>query len=212
MQTIGQLLKKERLRAKKSLTKISQETKIPIETLELIEADQFEKLPSSTFVKGFITSYAQSVFLSKKQALAVFRRDFTTSESGTIIPKGLANPLNKKSVINKNVPLIFSIILAIVFILGYGGWQLKTFLSPPDLVVSQPQDNSILKGPLVEVKGWVSADSRVLVNDQLAEVFPNGEFRINLSLLKGKNILHIRAEDRRGKFWEEKLTVEVVDK
>lgn len=194
------------------MRQIAQVTKIPIATLKLLEADNFASLPATPFVKGFIRNVAGAVGLDPERAVAVFRRDLITSQSGEIVPKGLAKPLNAQPGWSRKLMVLAAIAAVLLVFFGYLGWQLKGFLAPPELTVTQPAQGAVLKGPVVEVKGWVSADSSVWVNSTLAEVLPNGQFRVNISLLPGKNTLIIRAENRRGKTTEERLVVEVVDK
>ncbi|OGD61893.1 hypothetical protein A2160_00840 [Candidatus Beckwithbacteria bacterium RBG_13_42_9] len=212
MKTIGQLLRQSRLKEGKSIVQLSKETKIPRSTLEAIENDNFGNLPASPFVKGFIRNYAQAVNLDPEKALATFRRGFTANESEEIIPPGLTKPLNEPSPWFRKIMVIGALSLVIGLFIFYLGWQLKSYWAPPKLTITQPKAATVLKGPLVEVKGLVSADSSVTVNDQLAETFPNGEFRVNVYLLPGKNTLDVKAKNRQGKITAEQLAVEVVDK
>ena len=212
MQTIGQFLKQGRRKSKKSFTQITRETKISKAVLEALEADDFTKLPPDPFVKGFICNYAQALNLDSDKALAIFRRDFTTTKSGKILPRGLTKPLDEPSSWGRRLIILFLVSLISGLFIFYVGWQLKIFFEPPKLTITQPKPNVVLKGPIIEVKGWASANSTVWVNDQLAEVLPNGEFKVNVSLLSGKNDLIIKVKNRQGKVTEEKLTVEVLDK
>lgn len=66
--TIGRLIKIKREEKNLSLKVISQQTKIHIGLLENLEADQFDKLPSKTYVRGFIKS--TSKILNMDQELA----------------------------------------------------------------------------------------------------------------------------------------------
>ena len=212
MKTVGQLLRQARTKKRKSLKKVAKETKITLKTLQALESDDFSHLPATPFVQGFIRNYAQAVKLDPGKALAVFRRDFTTTESGEIIPKGLAKPLNSPSTWGKKLMVTLFVVLVFGLFFGYATWQLRNYFSPPQLTITQPQPETVVKGPAVEVKGWVSADSSVWVNEQLAEKFPNGEFRVNITLLPGENILQVKAENRRGKTVEKKIVIEVIDK
>lgn len=211
MQTIGQLLKQARKKKRKTLNQIALETKIPKTTLEALEDDNFANLPDPPFVKGFVRNFAQAVGMDPNKAIAIFRRDTEASQSREIIPKGLVEPLSEPSSFKKKILAGVIVLIIVGMFMGYTGWQLRLFLSPPEVSIIQPKPEAILKGPIVEVKGWVSADSSVWVNDQLAEIFPNGEFRANITLLPGENTIDIKAENRRGRVSEKRLTVEVVD-
>jgi len=57
--TIGRFLRRERERRALSLEEVSDRTRIPVRSLELIENDRLEELPGATVTRGFIRSYAQ---------------------------------------------------------------------------------------------------------------------------------------------------------
>lgn len=53
----------------KSLDEIASVTRIPMRSLERIEAGEFEKLPADVFVRGFLRSYARCVDLDEEDTL-----------------------------------------------------------------------------------------------------------------------------------------------
>ncbi len=56
-------MRAERDKRDVSLKRMAEETKIPMRSLELLEAGQFEALPGDVFVRGFITAYANCLRL-----------------------------------------------------------------------------------------------------------------------------------------------------
>jgi cytoskeleton protein RodZ len=67
MSSVGETLRRERLRTGLDLERISQETKISVRMLELIEADQFEKLPGGVFAKSFVRQYARAMGIDEDE-------------------------------------------------------------------------------------------------------------------------------------------------
>ncbi len=67
MSSVGETLRRERLRAGLDLEKIAQDTKISVRTLELIETDQFDKLPGGVFTRSFVRQYARAVGLDEDE-------------------------------------------------------------------------------------------------------------------------------------------------
>ncbi len=212
MQTIGQLLRSLRLEKSLNLDDITNETNIAKHLLEFLENDNFSKLPSSAFTKGFIVSYARVVGLSPQKALAIFRRDFIIDESGKIMPKGLARPLDKETLVASKFLFIGGIVLLVVLFLGYLFYQLKGLNNPPDLEIIRPKANSIVKGPIISVKGFVSADATVYINGEIAEIFPTGEFRSSVQLPPGEQQIVIKAVSSQNKIRESIIPITVVDK
>jgi len=209
MQTIGQLLRSHRIKHSLSIKQLSEKTKIADYLLNFLEKDQFDKLPSNTFTKGLIKNYAIAVNLQEDKALAVFRRDFVADETGKIIPRGLVEPLDKPILITSNWILRIGAGTFIVLFIGFLLWQLKNFNAPPELYVSRPQPGTTLMGPIIPVKGYVSADSSVYVNGQLVEIFPTGEFRTTISLPSGKQEIVVKAVDSKNHVSSLSIPVEV---
>lgn len=66
---IGAFLRAKREEAKLPLDKISQKTKISINILRALEANDFGALPSPAYVKGFVLSYARILGLSPAEVI-----------------------------------------------------------------------------------------------------------------------------------------------
>ena len=66
MSSVGETLRRERLRAGLDLENISRDTKISVRMLELIEGDRFEKLPGGVFARSFVRQYARAVGLDEE--------------------------------------------------------------------------------------------------------------------------------------------------
>lgn len=67
MSSVGETLRRERLRAGLDLENISRDTKISVRMLELIEGDRFEKLPGGVFARSFVRQYARAVGLDEEE-------------------------------------------------------------------------------------------------------------------------------------------------
>jgi cytoskeletal protein RodZ len=70
--SIGETLKTERETRRLSIEEVSSTTRIPLKTLESLEDDRFEDLPSGVFVRGFIKAYASAVDIDANDVLARF--------------------------------------------------------------------------------------------------------------------------------------------
>jgi len=70
MSSVGETLRRERLRKDRSLEQISHETKISTRLLEAIEHDQFDQLPGGVFAKSFVRQYARVLSLDEDELAA----------------------------------------------------------------------------------------------------------------------------------------------
>jgi cytoskeleton protein RodZ len=66
---LGDYLKQKRLDKNFSLEKLSQKTKISINILKSLEANDFDHLPSAAYIKGFVTSYVKVLNLPFAEAI-----------------------------------------------------------------------------------------------------------------------------------------------
>ncbi len=66
---LGEYLKEKRTEKNFSLEKLSQKTKISINILKSLEANDFDHLPSAAYIKGFVTSYVKVLGLPMDEAI-----------------------------------------------------------------------------------------------------------------------------------------------
>jgi cytoskeleton protein RodZ len=76
MTSIGETLRRERLRRGWSLEQVAAETKITVHLLEAIEADQFDRLPGGVFARNFVRQYARMLQLDEDEIITAFRQQF----------------------------------------------------------------------------------------------------------------------------------------
>lgn len=79
--TIGKLIRQKREQKDLSLKFISQQTKIHIGLLENLEADQLDKLPSKTYIRGFVKSTSKLLGLDQEYALDLLDRAYVEKDS-----------------------------------------------------------------------------------------------------------------------------------
>jgi len=69
---IGARLRHERELRGFSLEEVARATRIPLASLERVEADRFDDLPGEVFVRGFLKSYARAIGLEPDEILALY--------------------------------------------------------------------------------------------------------------------------------------------
>jgi cytoskeletal protein RodZ len=70
MPSVGQYLRELREQRKMSVEEVSRATRVPMASVERIEADRFDELPGEVFVRGFLKSYARSLGVPPDDVLA----------------------------------------------------------------------------------------------------------------------------------------------
>ncbi len=105
---VGFFLKSERERKGLSLEHLSKLTRLRMQYLEAIEKEDWARLPSPVFIKGFIKNYSKALGLDYREVLGQFQ---STIPSHDGLPKPLVPP--KKTNTKKYVFWVALVILAV---------------------------------------------------------------------------------------------------
>jgi len=76
MTSIGETLRRERLRRGWNLDQVAGETKISLHLLEAIELDRFDRLPGGVFARNFVRQYARMLQIDEEEILTAFHQQF----------------------------------------------------------------------------------------------------------------------------------------
>lgn len=198
MKTIGEILKNARVSRKLTLTDLSRLTKISLTTLKALEKNQFVKLPSSTYIQGFIKNYAQAVKLDPAKTLAVFKRDYDRRHLKKILPQGLTQPLNQPFFASAAGRNLLAAGLIIIILIIYVSLTIFKLYRPPKLTIDQPLEAQELTSPVL-IKGKTDRDATLTLNDKTVNLEPDGQFTTIYSTQSGTLELNFKATSRRGK-------------
>lgn len=197
MKTAGSLLKEARESSSYSLEELSKRTKIREEYLRAIEEDLYDGLPSGPFVRGFLRSYAHEVGINPETIVATYRRDFGTVENEGLIPKGLLNPIRRKSRLLIS-PVLFGILVLCAVVLGFVAYQWQLFSQPPQLSIYEPSENQEVHSPVL-VRGVTASDAAVTVNQMPVATDQDGKFTTQVELSDGNQTIIVEVATRNGK-------------
>ena len=200
MRTIGEILKKIRSKKKITLEEIEKQLRIRKKFLIALEENDWSKLPSLPYIKGFLKNYSSFLGLKSDEMLAIFRRQFHQQEKAGLLPKGLTNPLDEPII--RFTPQLTGIILSISFLVIFFGYlflQYLSFVNPPELSIESPKEGEIITSEKVTVKGKSDRDAVISVNNQKIALMENGEFTTILTLSPGVNTISIESTSKQGK-------------
>jgi cytoskeleton protein RodZ len=194
--TIGRLIRTKREEKGLSLKVISQQTKIHMGLLECLEADQIDKLPSKTYVRGFIKSTSKILNMDQEFALHLLDMAYAKKDK-----KAKANALNKEMRIEtvrntlsaitstpletvKSVTASSSIFLAkaaaLVLIVGVVGFNIKNF-------IQKSSDESEVKLPEVLTTLYKKKEPAPRPTPKPVIIEPKIEEPIQVNLIQDKN-------------------------
>lgn len=208
MRTVGQILKETREAKLYTLEHVEKATKIRKELLEALENDDYEKLPPSTFVQGFIKNYARFLNIDSNKLLAIFRRGFSDKNHPSYIMDAFSQPLKNPRVQITPAKILGTIVVIAVFSFFTYLWiQYRQFTGAPQLAINAPSDQLTTDNPSVEVSGKTDPEVKVNVNNQQIPVADNGEFKEKIQLSSQVNKITVEAINKFGQKTTQERTV-----
>ncbi len=200
MSVVGDRLKIAREEADISLKKFADLSKIQLKYLEKLEGGEFNKLPASVYIHGFLGKYSQILNLPLEELLAEYEKE--TEQARMLKEKeGLALPSIKspKIIITpKKISWVIALII-ILLIVGYLIYQLDFLISAPKLEVDYPAQDLTINRSLIEISGRSDQSAKLTVNGEQVYIEKDGTFRQEINLSPGVNTLKIEAVNRFGK-------------
>lgn len=196
MLTTGGILRKKRERKKLNLDQVEKAIKIKKKFLKFLEKDDFRKLPSETYARGFVKNYAEFLGLSSDKVLAVFRRQFREEKKSSLSFQNIGEgnffqitPMRIKWGV---------ILLTFLLFFCYLFRQYQSLTQGPSLILFEPDKNMVIHESKIIIRGKTDSNARVFINNQ--EIYPDekGEFSQEISLSEGENEITIFAENQRG--------------
>lgn len=197
METVGDVLKKERKRQEKTFDSISLDTKIDKKKLKALEENNFQLFDSPVNAKGFMRIYAQYLNLNPEKILAIYRRDFGEKKERHKIDEVKEKEDEKRSFPWKYASLLIPAIILIATLM-YLYSQFASFQNPPDLEILEPENNAVVKEESVNIKGRTQDDALIKISGAKIPVDENGDFTTNISLKEGSNTITVRATSTRN--------------
>lgn len=198
MKTIGQLIRSARIAKNYSFDDLAEVTKIKKGFIEAIEKEKWQVLPSFPTVLGFVKSLAGVLELDERNSVAILKRDYPP-KSLNINPKP---DVGRKFFWSPKLTFTIGIVVVILMVLGYLGFQYSRFISPPDLEVDSPTAGQEVTGGTVLVFGTTDYDAEITVNDQPVIVNQDGKFSVSLGVSQDTKEIDIIATNRSGKMTE----------
>lgn len=193
MVNVGERLCEERVKRGYSLEEVSKATKIRHSFLLALEKGEYKKLPSGTYVYGFVRSYARFLGLPEHEILALFKRGYAEERFIKVLPDGFVReddfPLSKIKFV-KNFKVLVSIFIGL---LAYIFFQYRSAIFNPPLSVSRPSEGEISKTQQVTIIGKTDPNAAVFVNSELAVLDKDGSFKKIVTVFSGRTKIIVKS-------------------
>lgn len=211
--TLGDILNNRRQRLKLTLEEAEKETNIRSKFLEAVEKNDWDKLPSEIYGRGFIERYSQFLKLDTEEILDRFDKERHLYQKMSFESKcfqGInSKPMTTMWLLTSRTLIFLIGSLILISIGGYVVWQIKHFSSAPELAIEYPksQKKQYVNTDSVNLRGKTTPDSQLQINGSLVEVSKDGSFKQTIGLNKGENNILVTARNRSQKSRAEIVTI-----
>ncbi|MFC1656434.1 RodZ domain-containing protein [Patescibacteria group bacterium] len=207
--TLGERLRKARLKCELSLDSAEHLTKIKKKYLEALESNDYNSLPSATYIRCFIRTYARVLNLSASELLNQYKQEgeFETSKFDSDFSQ--KKDLQKPTFVLTPTKIASFIIGVVILIFGgYVWFQVSGFAAAPEIKLTNPKSNKTeITASSIELKGKTDAGSNLFLNQQALGIDTKGKFKVEIRLKEGANLLELISENKLGKQTKKTITV-----
>ena len=198
MKTIGEIIHASRVDRSLSEQQLSGLTRIDVKYIQALEENDFQKLPSATFTKGFVRNLAQALGKNPDEWVALLRRDYqaaTISTTPLSLPRRRAK-FSLASLFQSQMALL--LLGSLVFVI-YLGFQYRAVITPPALEVINPLKDAVTISPIT-IEGKTASGTTITINDDL-KITPDssGYFAAKLNFSPGQNEVKVSVTNRFGR-------------
>ncbi len=200
IETLSEYLVAVRENLKLSGLEVSKKTTIKPLFLNALEQGDYKKLPADVYVLGFLKQLAGLYLIDAETLIGQFKKEKGIDRQIQKQSQSLACPWYKK-IFSKVVvtPKILSFTLGLLFValsVGYIIWQVWSINKMPNLKISEPLNNTVIKASSVFVRGNTDPGITVSINGENIFVDSKGFFEKQLSLNPGSKEIVVMAKNR----------------
>jgi hypothetical protein len=128
---IGDSLREARTRRSVALAQAEQATKIRAKYLRALEDEQFDQLPTPTYVKGFLRTYADYLGLDGQLYVDEYNSRFVTGEDWEGPRRSRARAANRSRRVETSIVMVALGLIAVVTVIVISAWQVSSGGSNP---------------------------------------------------------------------------------
>jgi cytoskeletal protein RodZ len=188
----GQVLRDLREAKGMTLDEVAAKTKVPLQSLALIEEDDFARLPPDVYTTIYLKAYCKFFGIEAGPIVAHFRDQRAAHERKT---PGNRHPVTTVKAAELLVAprIIRNVIIAAVAsgLLFSIAFQVVKLISPPQLTVTDPLDGTVTENRSVTINGRTEPEVSIAINGKPVSVDGNGVFHDTFILQDGLNSIEV---------------------
>lgn len=198
--TLGDLLSRTRYSRGWELKDVEKKTGISVNTLKILEANDFYKLSSPAHARGSLQRYSEFLNLDSTEIIKRFKQECIqslSSSSDSRLSRKQTRP--HKLALGSRVSKILVVAVVILLILFYLTVSIKRAVLTPQIEIIAPSEDLITKESGLIIKGKTGRGVDIFINNQAVGQINNGYFEQKIELLPGLNVVEISGKKKYSK-------------
>lgn len=198
-QSLGEKLHEMRRAANLTLNEMAAMTKIQKQYLKAFEDGRYDLLPEPVYARNFLKTYVTAL----KGDVTYYMEQFEQERGTCDFLKRARLPRQRTRAMqffmaNRYVRTMIIAVLSLT-VLTYLGSQVYSIMSPPELMVLNPQDGFVTSDATLTVSGKTEDGVVILINDKEVILEQDGWFQADVILEDGLNIISVEGTKRHSR-------------
>ncbi|MCB9803085.1 helix-turn-helix domain-containing protein [Candidatus Nomurabacteria bacterium] len=196
-QTVANRLKNSRLEKSLSLDDVSEQINVQKKYLEILESGNYQDLPGDIYVRNWIKLYGNFLSVPVNELLLDYKLEKTLGQKFTAVQNK-----NKKyhwKFLGPHLLKRALVVFVVLVVLGYFAWEINNIVSPPQVKVFQPENNTKTTESVILISGQTEKEIQLSINGELILLDAEGNFSKEVNLSLGLNNLVINAKKKHSK-------------
>ncbi len=195
-ETVGALLRRERLHRRLTLDAVAEVLRIPPQQLRALEEGDVRVFSAEVYARGAYVNYATYLGVTDSGSYQALLRSLSGMRERAALSVPVPAGWLERMLTPYRVLLAgFGLLAALVA--GYIGWQVRIFVREPRLELLAPEEAVIFASEVV-VRGRTEREAHVTVNGETVLLRDDGSFEVVLPLKPGINVLQVGAAGASG--------------
>lgn len=197
---IGQTLKLARYKTGLSLKLVAKHINLNARYLEMIEKEEWNKLPGEIYAKNFLKKYCDFLESKTNEKIKIDFNKINFSQNIKNINSEFKKKTFKKDFLNlpKSIKIIFLIIITIITVI-YIASQTNQITKAPEIILIYPTQDLTTQNNYLTLTGWTDPETKLKINNSEIFLDENNNFSHNIDLLPGLNLIQITGKKKYSK-------------
>lgn len=193
---LGAELARKRSLLDRDISDLAEETGLSERFILNLESNNYQELPHDIYALRGLEKYAEALDFDPKYVREQYIQERGKLKRNTSLRR---EHRYKTPFVTSSILLRLLLLVSVVIIAAYIGYQVIVATSSPQLNVVFPDENQVVHTDEIEIVGMTQPGSMVTIDGRDVNVAEDGSFRYGLTLSEGRHTIRVEAENDLGR-------------